>query len=142
MEISGCDRQIREITSSRFLVRFPPHRKFSDLKSLPSFNLKKEGVQVEVMEWVGDLEHFSELKEVWITLEGIPSKWCDCKVFSQMASSFGMLLDVDWSSLVKSFYEKVRVKVDCRNPRKMPMERLFEIDKKLFLISIQVKGFE
>jgi hypothetical protein len=40
--------------------------------SLPSFNLRKEGVQVEVVEWVGDLDCFSELKEVWIQLERIP----------------------------------------------------------------------
>jgi hypothetical protein len=40
--------------------------------SLPSFNLRKEGVQVEVVEWVGDLDHFSELKEVRIQLEGVP----------------------------------------------------------------------
>jgi hypothetical protein len=63
-------------------VRFPPHKKVSDLKSSPSFNLRKEGVQVEVIEWVGDLDHFSELKEVWITLEGIPPRWCDCKFFA------------------------------------------------------------
>jgi hypothetical protein len=96
---------------------------------------------VEVMKWVGDLDHFSELKEVWITLEGIPPRWCDCKVFAQMASSFGMLLDVDWSSLFKS-YERVRVRVACRNPRKIPPERLFEMDKKLYLISIHVEGYE
>jgi hypothetical protein len=57
----------------KYLVIFPPH-KVDDLKNLPSFNLRKEGVQVELMEWVGDLEQFSELKEVWIILEGIPPK--------------------------------------------------------------------
>jgi hypothetical protein len=74
--------QIRELTPTRFLVRFPPHKRVADLKSIPSFNLRKEGVQVQVMEWVGDLDQFSELKEAWITVEGIPPKWCDCKVFS------------------------------------------------------------
>jgi hypothetical protein len=59
-----------------------------------------------------------------------------------MASSFGLLLDVDWSSLFKSFYEKIRVKVACRKPRKIPMERPFEMDKKLYLISIMVESFE
>jgi hypothetical protein len=59
-----------------------------------------------------------------------------------MACSFGRLLDVDWSSLFKSFYEKVRVKVACRNPRKIPLGRLFELDNKLYMISIHVEGFE
>jgi hypothetical protein len=106
--------QIRERTPTRFLVRFPPQRKVADIISLPSFNLRKEGVQVEVVEWVGDLDHFSELK-VWLQLEGIPPKWCDCKVFAQMTSGFDLLTDVDWTCLFKS-YEKIRVKIACRNP--------------------------
>jgi hypothetical protein len=134
--------QIREITPCKYLVRFPPDKRVANLKSLPSFNLRKEGVQVGVMEWVGDLDHFSELKEVWISLEEIPPKWCDYKVFAQMASGFGLLRDVDWSSLFKSFYQLVRMKVACRNPKKIPLERLFELDRRLYLISIHVEGFE
>jgi hypothetical protein len=63
--------QIREITPYKFLVRFPPHKKVEDIKSLPSFNLRQEGVQVGVLEWIGELDHFSELTEVWIQLDGI-----------------------------------------------------------------------
>jgi hypothetical protein len=121
----GWPWQVRELTSSKFLVRFPPHRKVADIKNLPSFNLRKEGVQVEVMEWIGDLDHFSELTETWVQFEGIPPKWCDWTVFAQMASSFGLLMDVDWASLFKSFYEKVRVRIACRNqPRSLRKDYL------------------
>jgi uncharacterized beta-barrel protein YwiB (DUF1934 family) len=64
--------QKRELTPNRYLVRFPPHRRVKDIKNLPSFNLRKEGVQVEVVEWIGDLDHFGQLTEAWVHLDGIP----------------------------------------------------------------------
>jgi hypothetical protein len=85
--------QIREFISSKFLVRFPPHRKVYNIKNLPSFNWRKEVVQVEVVE-IRELEHFSELSEVWIQLEGIPLKWCDWKAFAQMSTGFWLMLEV------------------------------------------------
>jgi hypothetical protein len=59
-----------------------------------------------------------------------------------MAASFGLLRDVNWSLLLKSFYEKVRLKIACRNPSKILSERLFELAKKLYLVTIKVEGFE
>jgi hypothetical protein len=85
---------------------------------------------------------FRPLKLVWIQMEGIPSKWCDCKVFAQMTSSFVLMIKVDWSSLFKSFYDKLRDKLACRNPEKIPLERLFELDKKLYMVNILVEGLE
>jgi hypothetical protein len=58
--------QIRELESGNFLVRFPPNKRVSDIKNYPSFNLRKEGVQVEVLEWLGDLKPYGELQEVWV----------------------------------------------------------------------------
>jgi hypothetical protein len=97
---------------------------------------------VGVVDWIGDLDHFSELTEVWIQLEGIPPKWYDWKVFAQMTSGFGLMLEMDWSYLFKSFYEKIRIRIACRNPRKLPQEWLYEMDKRLYLISILVEGYE
>jgi hypothetical protein len=134
--------QIRELTPCKFLVRFPPHKKVTNLKSLPSFNLRKEGVQVGVIEWIGDVDHFTSLTEFWIQVEGIPSKWCDWKVFTQLTSRLGLLMEVDWSYLFKIFYEKVRLKIVVRSPTKIPQKRLYEMAKKIYLVQIMVEGYE
>jgi hypothetical protein len=94
--------QVRELMPNRFLVRFPPHKRVADIKNLPSFSLRKEGVHVEVIEWIGEIDHFNSLTEEWIQLTWIPPKWCGWKIFAQMTSSFGLLFEVDWSSLFKS----------------------------------------
>jgi hypothetical protein len=44
--------------------------------------------------------------------------------------------------LFKTFYEKVRVKIAYRDPRKIPAERLYEVDKKLYLISFSMEGVD
>jgi hypothetical protein len=50
---------------------------------------------------------------------------------------------VNWSSLFKSLYEKVRLKIACRNPSKIPSAKLFELTKKkLYLVTIKVEGYE
>jgi len=58
--------QIRELEAGNFLVRFPPNKKVSDIKNYASFILRKEGVQVELLEWLGDLKPYGELQEVWV----------------------------------------------------------------------------
>lgn len=52
---------------------------------------------------------------------------------------YGMMSEVDWSTLFESFYEKVRVKIFFRDPSRIPHERLFEMEKKPFLISLEVE---
>ncbi|TVU24263.1 hypothetical protein EJB05_26684, partial [Eragrostis curvula] len=131
--------QIRELDKGQFLVRFPPHKKVADIKNLPSFNLRKEGVRVEVNEWIGELDPFEELQEVWVQVSGIPPKWCAWSVFAQVTSSFGLITDVEWSSLFKSFYGWVRIKVACRDPEKIPLDRFFEMDKKLYRVYFDVE---
>jgi hypothetical protein len=120
-------------------VRFPPNKKVEDMADFNSFNLGKEGVLVSVKPWMGKLEPFAKLEEVWIKLKGIPPKWCVWVVFGQFASSYGLLEDVDWHGIFSSFYETVRMKIRCRDSSKIPNERLFCINKKHYKITVIVE---
>lgn len=63
-------------------------------------------------------------------------------MFAQVALGFGLMTEVDWGTLFKTFYQMVRIKVACKDVSKIPHERLFEVNNKLFLISFIVEGQE
>jgi hypothetical protein len=123
------------LTPSKFFVKFPPHRSVSDIKNLPSFNLRKDGVQVGVLEWIVDLDHLSELKEVWIQIEGSPPKWCAWKVFAQMASGFGLMLE-RWTGLLYSCHsmKKLQSKLPAGTHSKFHLRSYL----KLYLVAITI----
>jgi hypothetical protein len=61
-------------------------------------------------------------------------------VFAQIASGFDLMVDVDWTTIFKTFYEVVRIKVACRDSSKIPKDRLYEMNKDLFVVSFEVEG--
>ncbi|KAE8782546.1 hypothetical protein D1007_44216 [Hordeum vulgare] len=134
--------QIRELEEKKFLLRFPPWKKVEDLIEFPAVDLPIDGVSVKISEWAGVLDPFGELTEVWIQVEGIPPRWSAWKVFAQFASCLGILVDVGCNGILKSFYEKIRIKVACRDPTKILYERLVEMKKKLYILFFTVEGFE
>ena len=61
-------------------------------------------------------------------------------MFAQIASGFGLMKEVDLATLFKSFYEVVRIKVACRDPSKIPRDRLYEMNKSIFVLSFEMEG--
>ena len=61
-------------------------------------------------------------------------------MLDQITSTLGVLLDVDWQHNFKSFYETVRVKILCKDPSKIPAERLFGVGNKIYRLLIEVES--
>ena len=111
--------QIRAYDDDQFLVRFHPNKKIADLVAFKSINLKKSGVTISFKDWHGELPAYDSLKEVWINIVGIPPVWCTWPVISQIASFLGVIVNIDWHEIFRSFYEKVKLKVAVRDVSKI-----------------------
>lgn len=57
-------------------------------------------------------------------------------------SGIGMMVEVDWHSLFNSFFSLARVRIQCKNPTRIPKERIFVFGTQLFKIAFKPEGYE
>jgi hypothetical protein len=131
---------IRQIGPKKFLVRFPPSKRIEELVEYPYINLKKEGVVIYFENWEGEPETFEEFQEIWVKIIGIPTKWLTWKTICQISTTLGVLVNIDWQGIFRSFYKEVRVKVSVRDKSKIPSNKLFEMEQCFFLIDFFVEN--
>ncbi|KAK1606173.1 hypothetical protein QYE76_029846 [Lolium multiflorum] len=133
--------QIRELGQSDvYLVKFPSHLKVEEVIGYPKFGLKKKGIWVKVEAWNDDPEPVEVLKETWIKVTGLQTKWCEWTILDQAVSVCGLLLEVDWLSVFTNNAQEVRVKVHCRDPSKVPPGRLFGYHGNLFHLGFTLES--
>jgi hypothetical protein len=128
----------------KYLVRFPPDKKVENfvINDGTYFYLNGGEVMASLKIWNGDIVPVGKLEEVWVQVKGIPPKWCDWETLRRVASTLGKLTEVDWQSLFGSFFAMIRIKIKCRDPRKVPKKRIMEMKDEIFLISFKTEGFE
>ena len=115
--------QIREIDEDSFLVKFPPHISVEQVAGYPCFGLPSMDFTVNVEVWKEELANLDELVKVWVQVRGLLHKWCEWTVLDQCTSTFGMLVELDWQSMLQCLFEHVRVKMQCRDPTKKFLQR-------------------
>jgi hypothetical protein len=60
----------------------------------------------------------------------------------EVSSSLGIMIEVDWQGLFNSFFSMVRVKIQCKDPTKIPKQRVFVFKSNLYLVEFKAEGFE
>jgi hypothetical protein len=90
--------------------------------------------------WNDDPEPVEVLKEAWIKVTGLQTKWCEWTSLDQAVSVCGLLLEVDWLSVFRNNAQEVRVKVLCRDPSKLPPGRLFGFHGNLFHLGFTLEN--
>ncbi|CAL4997497.1 unnamed protein product [Urochloa decumbens] len=128
----------------RFLVKFPPNKKVESkvIGKDTFFYLKKDTVMASLRVWDGDIEPVGHLTEVLVVVKGVPPKWADWITIKEIASSLGKLLEVDWQTLFASFFTTIRVRINCKDPKCIPKERVVEMDDQLYILEYTVEGLE
>lgn len=134
--------QLKKHRVNSYIVRFPPEKKVESLVvgNASLFYLNKTGVKASLKAWNGDIEPISVLTEVWVQIRGIPPKSVDWWTIKDIASSIGMLEEVDWPTLFTSLFSVARIKIKCKNPSRIPQERVYELGGGCYLISFTAEG--
>ncbi|XBH58392.1 hypothetical protein VPH35_079843 [Triticum aestivum] len=84
------------------------------------------------------MQAYDTLEETWIVIEGLPPKWISWNIISQISTMLGVLVNVDWHTIFRSFYEKVRIQVAVRDSAKIPRDRMVEIHHELYLLQFAI----
>jgi len=136
--------QLKKSDDYKYIVRFPPDRKVEKLVigKASVFDLNRPGVVGSLSVWNGEIEPIGSLVDVWVQILGIPPKWVDWKTLHEVSSSIGRMVETDWQLMFNSFFSSVRVKVQCKDPTKIPRERLFVFKNKVHLIVFNPEGYE
>lgn len=136
--------RLRQEDEYPYIIRFPPQKRVEDLVvgEATLFHLRGTRILASLEPWNGDVEPMGHLEDVWVQIKGIPPKWADWWTIKDVASSLGMLVEVDWSALFTSFFSNVRVRIKCKNPSRVPRERVYKIGGACYPISFLMEGVE
>jgi hypothetical protein len=144
-----CDKEwhwnLMKMEDYKYLVKFPPHKRVVDsvaMGGISYFYLNRGAVMASLKVWDGEIEPVGQLTETWVQVRGVPPKWNDWQTVREIASSLGRLMEVDWQSFFSSFFGMIRIKINCKDPTKIPTQRVLEMNNQLFLITFKAEGFD
>lgn len=59
----------------------------------------------------------------------------------EVSSSIGLMVELDWQTLFNSFFSVVRAKLLCKNPSKIPKQRIYAFKGELHLVAFKTEDY-
>ncbi|CAL5059405.1 unnamed protein product [Urochloa decumbens] len=114
----SCAWVLRRECSKSFLASFSSQGDVARCLNNPSTEtliLNEEEVKLTVTRWTEDDDESNDLIQQWFLVRGVPRKYRAWMELYQVASAFGVLIDVDEGSLEVGDKEPIRLKIALSN---------------------------
>ncbi|CAL4970560.1 unnamed protein product [Urochloa decumbens] len=114
----SCAWVLRRECSKSFLASFSSQGDVARCLNNPSTEtliLNEEEVKLTVTRWTEDDDESNDLIQQWFLVCGVPRKYRAWMELYQVASAFGVLIDVDEGSLEVGDKEPIRLKIALSN---------------------------
>ena len=138
-KLSG-DWELRRECSKSFLASFSSEDDVISCLKHPKMEtlLDDKEVNLTVTRWEEGDEESLELIEEWVLVRGVRGIYRNWKDLYQVASAFGVLIDVDEKSLEAGDKEPIRLKIALRSLDGAPFSYYFALGRSSRLVMVTV----
>ncbi|KAF8691548.1 hypothetical protein HU200_040698 [Digitaria exilis] len=140
--LSGCWVLKRECSKS-FLASFSSQDDVVSCLKNPNMeaSLDDKEVKLTVTKWTEDDDESNGLIKQWFLVSGVPRKYRAWMELYQVASAFGILIDVDEGSLEVGDKEPIRLKIALRNHDSAPFSYHYVVgwSSRMVILTVEAK---
>ncbi|CAL4943271.1 unnamed protein product [Urochloa decumbens] len=120
----------RKIADNKFSMRFPDARMVQVYSNFTSLGMKATNAKIRVEPWNSGSSAKGELQQAWFRVRGIPIDQRFIRTVAKVGGLVGKTMLIDEKTRLRGEY--VRMRIACRDVRKVPASVESTLDIKIF----------